>query len=66
MHMNKNLLTQKRLSDLLDVSESSLERWRVEGTGPAFVKAGRKVLYLPDDVDDWLSKHRRASTSESK
>ncbi len=64
--MNKNLLTQKRLSDLLDVSESSLERWRVEGTGPAFVKAGRKVLYLPDDVDDWLSKHRRASTSESK
>ena len=62
--MDNQLLTQKRLSDLIDVSERSLERWRVEGTGPAFVKAGRKVLYRPDDVDDWLIASRRKSTSE--
>ena len=62
--MGDQLLTQKRLADLIDVSERTLERWRVEGSGPAFVKAGRKVLYLPDDVNDWLAASRRKSTSE--
>ncbi len=62
--MAQQLLTQQRLSDLIDVSERSLERWRVEGTGPAFVKAGRKVLYRAVDVDDWLAASRRKSTSE--
>ena len=62
--MAQQLLTQKRLSDLIDVSERTLERWRVEGSGPAFVKAGRKVLYRTVDVDDWLAASRRKSTSE--
>jgi hypothetical protein len=59
----EELLTQKRLAEKLDQSERTLERWRVEGTGPAFVKAGRRVLYLPQDVDDWLLATRRQSTS---
>lgn len=63
MHMDKSLLTQKRLSDLIDVSERTLERWRVEGTGPAFVKAGRKVLYRTVDVDDWLLANQRSGFS---
>lgn len=54
MHMAQQLLTQRLLSELIDVSERTLERWRVEGSGPAFVKAGRKVLYRTVDVDDWL------------
>ena len=62
--MQQSLLTQQRLSDLINVSERSLERWRVEGTGPAFVKAGRKVLYRVVDVDEWLAASRRKSTSE--
>jgi phage terminase Nu1 subunit (DNA packaging protein) len=66
MHMAQKLLTQQRLSDLIDVSERTLERWRVEGTGPAFVKAGRKVLYQPEDVDNWLAASRRQSTSEQR
>lgn len=59
----EELLTQKRLAKKLNQSERTLERWRVEGTGPAFVKAGRKVLYLPQDVEDWLLDTRRHSTS---
>ena len=27
--------------------------------GPAFVKVGRKVVYLIDDLDRWLEQHRR-------
>ena len=62
--MDKQLLTQQRLSDLIDVSERTLERWRVEGSGPVFCRAGRKILYRPDDVDAWLIASRRKSTSD--
>ncbi len=62
--MQEPLLTQQRLSNLINVSERTLERWRVEGSGPTYVKAGRKVLYRPDDVDGWLAASRRKSTSE--
>ena len=62
--MDKQLLTQKRLSDLIDVSERTLERWRVEGSGPVFCRAGRKILYQLDDVEIWLAASRRKSTSE--
>lgn len=62
--MAQQLLTQQRLSDLIDVSERTLERWRVEGSGPVFCRAGRKVLYRSEDVEEWLLANRRKSTSE--
>jgi len=62
--MDKQLLTQQRLSELIDVSERTLERWRVEGSGPVFCRAGRKVLYRLEDVDEWLAASRRKSTSD--
>lgn len=62
--MAQQLLTQQRLSELIDVSERTLERWRVEGFGPVFCRAGRKVLYRFEDVDGWLIASRRKSTSE--
>ena len=61
--METLLLTQKRLSELIDVSERTLERWRVEGSGPVFCRAGRKVLYRQKDIDNWLEATRRQSTS---
>jgi predicted site-specific integrase-resolvase len=63
--MQHALVTQSRLADLLAVSERTLERWRVEGIGPAYVKAGRRVLYRMEDVENWLSNSRRRSTSEA-
>ena len=62
--MGQQLLTQQALSDLIAVSERTLERWRVEGSGPVFCRAGRKVLYRLEDVSDWLAASRRKSTCE--
>jgi hypothetical protein len=59
------LLTQAELARQINISERSLERWRVEGAGPEFVKAGRKVLYRPQDIERWLRQCTRRSTSES-
>jgi hypothetical protein len=32
----------------------TLERWRLEGKGPKFVKVGRKVFYRRQDLDAYL------------
>jgi excisionase family DNA binding protein len=58
------LLTQQEAAERLRLSERTLERWRVSGDGPPFVKAGRRVLYHPDDLAAWIATHTVQSTSE--
>ena len=35
-------------------SKQTFARWRCEGKGPPFVKAGSRVLYRGQDILDWL------------
>jgi excisionase family DNA binding protein len=60
------LLPQGELAHFLNISQRTLERWRVEGTGPTFVKAGRRVLYRLEDVERWLADGARHSTSDHR
>jgi predicted DNA-binding transcriptional regulator AlpA len=61
------LLTQKQLAQLLNVSERTLERWRVEGRGPRFVALGpRRRGYRLSDVEDWTQAQTFGSTAEAK
>ena len=46
------------------LSTSTLAKWRLSGSGPAYSKAGRNVVYNVDDLDAYLSNRRRLSTSE--
>jgi len=59
------LLTQAEAADYLRLSERTLERWRVTGSGPAFCKLGRRVLYRAADLDEWIALHIMHSTSET-
>lgn len=43
---------------------STLEKLRLTGDGSPFLKLGRSVLYDTDDLDAWLTAHRRRSTSD--
>ena len=45
-------------------AESTLEKLRVSGDGPLYIRVGRVVVYDPDDLDAWLSAHKRRSTSD--
>ena len=58
------LIPPPQLAGLLNISIRTLERWRVEGVGPAYVKAGRRVLYRREDVESWLAEGIRHSTSD--
>jgi predicted DNA-binding transcriptional regulator AlpA len=44
--------------------QSTLEKKRLTGGGPTFIKLGRKVVYRRSDLDAWLNARRRRSTSE--
>ncbi len=53
---------------MLRISRRTLERMRVEGTGPRYLKVGpgkrSRVLYRQGDVMDWLDRFQFGSTSE--
>jgi predicted DNA-binding transcriptional regulator AlpA len=53
---------------LLRVAKSTLERMRVQGGGPRFIKVGpgkrSRVLYRLAEINAWLEKQSFGSTSE--
>lgn len=53
-----------QVAKAIGVSKTWLDQMRLNGNGPLYVKIGRRVLYRPSDVDDWLKTHRRRSTSD--
>ena len=55
----------RQAAELIGMSKRTLEKWRVEGNGPPFLKLGRRVLYSRADLKAWLLSRRRHSTSES-
>jgi excisionase family DNA binding protein len=48
----------------LGVSESYLNKLRVYGGGPEFLKMGKRVSYDRTDLDSWMAARKRRSTSE--
>lgn len=43
-------------------SVAQLAQMRHKGTGPRFIKSGRKVLYRLSDLQAWLDQNTRTST----
>ena len=48
----------------LGLSTRTLDRYRVSGDGPVFLKFGGRVRYLGEDLDGWARSRRRRSTSD--
>mgnify|MGYP006428085659 CR=1 FL=1 len=57
MHSYTNL-TPLEAAEYLRTSERTLIRWRNARTGPAWIKAGGKVVYQTSDLNQWLDKCR--------
>ena len=49
------LLSQRDAARLLGLSVRTLERMRVSGTGPRFLKIGGVVRYRLEDIETWLA-----------
>jgi len=54
----------KRAAEYLTCSPKTLEKWRVYGSGPVYVKIGNLCRYRQVDLDIWIESRRRVSTSD--
>jgi hypothetical protein len=61
-------LLSSEAAEALRISKRTLERMRVDGTGPKYYKAGpgkrSRVLYRQSDILAWLTERTYGSTSE--
>jgi excisionase family DNA binding protein len=62
----ERLLTQAEASELLRLSERTLERQRVAGTGARFVRLGKSIRYRERDLVAWVEARVVGSTSEKE
>jgi predicted DNA-binding transcriptional regulator AlpA len=61
------LLSTPDVARITGRSVSTLEKDRIFGTGPAFVKIGKSVKYHPRDVREWLQGFQTVrSTTEAR
>lgn len=59
------LVTERDASEILGVSMRTLQKWRLQGNGPRFVKLGHAVRYDVKDLEAYIECGRRRSTSDS-
>lgn len=61
----KGYLRTPKAAEYLDLGQSTLERKRIDGTGPQWRRLGSKiVVYAIEDLDAWASEQVCNSTSD--
>ena len=61
---NSERLTNSEAAEYLGLKTATLNKWRVYGDGPPFLKVGRLVQYRKADLDSYLNERLMRSTSE--
>ncbi len=64
MENQKRRLRTRDAATYVGSSSSTLEKYRLTGEGPAFIKLGRVVVYDTEDLDRWMADRRCRSTSD--
>jgi excisionase family DNA binding protein len=57
-------MTEREAAERLGLSVRTLQKWRLLGSGPEFLKLGHAVRYDPEDLERYVESARRRSTSE--
>lgn len=53
----RDCVTEAEAAEKLGVSAAALEKWRLRGTGPSFVRVGRRIRYRLVELDRFLDAH---------
>lgn len=48
------LLTEEEVAALADVEVRTIQSWRSDGRGPAYVRLGKAAFYRKDSVIKWI------------
>ena len=63
--MTTDYLKTPEAAKVSRLSVPTLERLRLKGDGPPFIKAGKSVIYRRADLDAWLASRLVRSTSDT-
>jgi hypothetical protein len=56
-------LNERDTASFINLSTKTLQRLRLKGNGPRYIKCGARVLYDVDDLTAWLDGQKVQSTS---
>ena len=59
------VVTAIEAARLVGLSESTLAKLRLNGNGPIYCKLGRRVVYRPADLEEWLKSRATRDTSDA-
>lgn len=59
----REIMDAVQAAEYLQVAVQTLARWRVEGTGPVFIKVGGLVRYELTDLNEFMDARRRKPAS---
>lgn len=54
--------TPAELEAVYRIPVATAAKWRWNGSGPAFIKMGAKVIYRQSDVEAWIASNVRTCT----
>jgi hypothetical protein len=52
------MVSTEVLEEIFEIRCGTWDNWRSKRQGPPFYKAGAKVLYDPQEVENWIRDHR--------
>lgn len=58
--IERPLLSEYELAQRWLLSVRTLQRWRIAGTGPVFLRLGRRIAYRLSDVERFEAAHLQA------
>ena len=59
------VITARAAARFVGLSASTLAKLRLNGNGPIYCKLGRRVLYHPADLEQWLESRTTRDTSDA-
>jgi excisionase family DNA binding protein len=66
LKVSRRVQTEEEAAEYTNFSRRTLQKWRVVGGGPKYLKIGRAVRYRVEDLDAFLGAGVRRNTSESR
>ena len=58
----RRYMNETQAGEYLGLSTRTLQRYRVDGSGPIYAKAGSRMIYDINDCDDWIASFKVCNT----
>ncbi len=62
--MFQPLKNTPQAAEQVKLSPRTLEDYRTKGGGPKYRRLGKRILYRPEDLDEWVDARAFVSTSQ--